>query len=163
MLGCAWKTLCLIFRAFHSTPKQTSRLSELVTRINLRGDQTHIWWDGTHGGTLIFTLQWRFTDLVQCPSTKNDRTPKMSVFFRVLMLPHRFVTFCKIWLMERQKRITFKKKFIKKYLSRRYVIFKSKQVWNLPYIPGISHGKSMRIGNLEHRFPLGFLWKYPRF
>ena len=32
------------------------------------------------------------------------------------MLPRRFVTFCKIGSMERQKRMTFKKKFIKKQL-----------------------------------------------
>ena len=59
------------------------------------------------------------------------------LFFRVLMLPRRYVRFCKIGSMERQKRITFKKSLSKNiYLWRRYVIFKSKKVCNFPTNPG---------------------------
>ena len=45
-------------------------------------------------------------------------------FFWVLMLPSRFVTFCKIGLMERQKIITFKKKVSQKiFICRRDMLF----------------------------------------
>ena len=78
------------------------------------------------------------------------------------MLPRRFVTFCKIGSMERQKRITFKKSLSKNiYLSRRYVIFKSKKVWNFPKNPGhilMENQCKLTISKMDlHWFPFGNL------
>ena len=52
-------------------------------------------------------------------------------FFRVRILPRCYVRFCKIGSMERQKRITFKKKFIKKQLFVEEIChFQEQNVWN---------------------------------
>ena len=91
--------------------------------------------------------------------------------FRVRVLPRRYVRFCKIGSMERRKIITFKKKLSKNnYLSRRYVIFKSKKVWHFLPNPRYIHREINEIWRCRKPifidFPLeclGFLEENPHF
>ena len=99
------------------------------------------------------------------PFNKNYKISFASLFFRVRMLPRRYVRFCKIGSMERQKRITFKKKFIKKYLFVEEIChFQEQKSVKFPQKSGAYYnGKPMQIDNLENGFALIFLWKCPGF
>ena len=68
------------------------------------------------------------------------------LFFRVLMLPRRYVRFCKIGSMERQKRITFKKKVYQKiFICRGDILF--------------FRAKTVKFPQKFGTFPKGNQWK----
>ena len=81
------------------------------------------------------------------------------------MLPRRYVRFCKIGSMERQKRITFKKKvFQKTIICRGDMLFsRAKKCGFSSQIRDISKGKSMKIDFRDLQFSLISLWKCPGF
>jgi len=99
---------------------------------------------------------------------KKFRNSQNGLFFRVRMLPLRYVEFCKKISMKRQKWITFKKKFIKNDLFVEEIcdVIEQKST-KFPLKSGkFSMGnqwKSMFEHCRDFQFPLIFHWKFPRF
>ena len=88
-----------------------------------------------------------------------------TVFFRVRMLPLRYVGFCKKISRKRQKRITFKKKFIKKYLFVEEIRhFQEQKNAKFSQKSGtFSMGNQWKLKIKQNRFPLDSHCKIPGF
>ena len=83
---------------------------------------------------------------------------KKKLFFRVRMLPLRYVGFCKKISMRRQKRITFKKKVYQKiFIFRGDRSFSRAKKCNISQkIRVIFNGKPMEIALPSFQLPIGF-------
>ena len=94
------------------------------------------------------------------PFNKMCQNSPNKSFFRVGILPRCYVRFCKIGSMERQKRITFKKKCIKKLLFVEEICyFQEQKMWHFLNKSGtFPNGNQwkLKIPKIDfHWFPFG--------